>query len=207
MKIGILGGSFNPVHIGHLILADEVREKLNLDKIIFVPVALAPHKDNSDIADSSDRLKMLKLALKGNRDCKVSNIETRRPGRSYTIDTLKELKSKYKRDELYFIIGSDLLNYLNEWKDIREVIKMVKFIAATRPGYPLKNLPDYIQTLPIRAVDVSAFEIRQRIKEGKSFRYLLPDAVFNYINKNKLYRDGSQLNLRVSPKGDTPKCD
>jgi len=188
MKIGILGGSFNPVHIGHLILADEAKEKLGLEKIIFVPVALAPHKDNSDIAPAEDRLRMLKLAIRGNRGFKVSDIETRRPGRSYTIDTLKELKKKYRRDELYFIIGSDLLNYLADWKDIREVIKMVKFVAATRPGYPLKNLPDYIQTLPIRAVDISAFEVRQCIRQGKSFRYLVPDVVFNYINKRKIYR-------------------
>ncbi len=188
MKIGILGGSFNPVHIGHLILADEAKEKLGLEKIIFMPVALAPHKDNADTAPAQERLQMLKLAVKGNKGFKVSDIETRRPGPSYTIDTLKVLKKRHKRDELYFIIGSDLLNYLTEWKDIREVVKMVKFVAATRPGYPLKNLPSYIRTLPIRAVDVSAFEVRQCIRQGKSFRYLVPDAVFNYINKRKLYR-------------------
>lgn len=188
MKIGILGGTFNPVHIGHLILAEEAREKLGLDKIIFIPTALPPHKDNAGIAPAADRLKMLELAVKGNKFFAVSDIEIKRHGRSYTIDTLRELKNKFTRDEIYFIIGSDLLKYLNEWKDLSEIIKMVKFIAATRPGYPLQQLPPYIQTLAIRAVDVSGFEVRRCIEENKSFRYLVPDKVFDYINKRKLYK-------------------
>jgi len=188
MRIGILGGTFNPVHIGHLILAEEVREKLKLDKIIFIPTALPPHKDDVDIAPALDRLKMLKLAIKGNKFFGVSDIEIKRKGRSYTIDTLKELKNKFTHDELYFIIGSDLLKYLNEWKDLGEINKMVKFIAATRPGYPLQQLPAYIHTLDIRAVDVSGFAVRQCIKENKSFGYLVPDKVFDYIKKRKLYK-------------------
>ncbi|MDD5108279.1 MAG: nicotinate-nucleotide adenylyltransferase [Candidatus Omnitrophica bacterium] len=188
MKIGILGGTFNPVHIGHLILAEEVREKLGLGRIIFIPTALPPHKDNVDIAPAPDRLKMLKLAIKGNKFFGFSDIEIKRKGRSYTIDTLKELKNKFIQDELYFIIGSDLLKYLNEWKDLNEINKMVKFVAATRPGYPLEQIPSYIQKLAIRAVDVSGFEVRQCIKENKSFRYLVPDKVFDFINKRKLYK-------------------
>ncbi|MDD5505884.1 MAG: nicotinate-nucleotide adenylyltransferase [Candidatus Omnitrophica bacterium] len=187
MKIGILGGTFNPVHIGHLILAEEAREKLGLDKIVFIPTALPPHKDSLNIALADKRLKMLKLAIKGNKYFTVSDIEIKRKGRSYTIDTLKELKQKYSRDELYFIIGSDLLKYLNEWKDLNEIIKMVKFVAATRPGYPLEQIPQYIKTLAIRAVDVSGFEVRGCVQENKSFRYLVPEAVFNYINRNNLY--------------------
>jgi len=188
MKIGILGGTFNPVHIGHLILAEEVREKLGLDKIIFIPTALPPHKDNVDIAPALDRLEMLKLAIRGNKFFGFSDIEIKRRGRSYTIDTLRELKNKFTHDELYFIIGSDLLKYLNEWKDLNEINKMVKFIAATRPGYPLEQIPAYIQKLAIRAVDVSGFEVRQCVKENKSFRYLVPDRVFDYLNKRKLYK-------------------
>ena len=188
MKIGILGGTFNPVHIGHLILAEETREKLGLDKIIFVPTALPPHKDNVNIAQASDRLAMLKLAVKANKFLGVSDVEIKRQGRSYTIDTLKEFKRKYPHDELYFIIGSDLLKYLNEWKDLAEIIKMVKFVAATRPGYPLEQIPQYIQTLAIRAVDVSGFEVRQCIQQNKSFGYLVTDKVFDYIKKRKLYK-------------------
>jgi len=188
MKIGILGGTFNPIHIGHLILAEEVREKLGLDKIIFVPTHLPPHKDAINIASANSRLKMLKLAIKGNKHFMVSDIEIKRPGRSYTIDTIKEFKNKYPNDEFYFIIGSDLVKYIEAWKDLSEIIKMVKFIAATRPGYPLEKIPEYIQKLGIRAVDISGFSVRDCIKENKSFRYLVPEAVFNYINKNKLYR-------------------
>ncbi len=188
MRIGILGGTFNPIHIGHLILAEEAREKLKLDKIIFVPAYLPPHKDNADIAAAESRFQMVKLAIKENKYFSVSDREIKRDGRSYTIDTLKEFKRIYPNDELYFIIGSDLLKYLDEWKDLTDIIKMVKFVAATRPGYPLQNLPSHISTLPIRAVDISGFEIRQAIKENKSFRYLVPEAVFKYITKKGLYK-------------------
>ncbi|MCX5695141.1 MAG: nicotinate-nucleotide adenylyltransferase [Candidatus Omnitrophica bacterium] len=188
MKIGILGGTFNPVHIGHLILAEEAREKLCLDRIVFVPANLPPHKDNADIAEAAFRLKMLKLAIKGNKYFSVSDIETKRQGRSYTIDTLTEFKRKYPSDDFYFIIGSDLLKYLDAWKDLNVINRMIKFVAATRPGYPLEKIPAYIQTLKIRAVDVSGFEVRQCVKEGKSFRYLVPDAVFNFINQKGLYK-------------------
>jgi len=187
MKIGILGGTFNPVHIGHLILAEEAREKLGLDKIFFVPANIPPHKDNGNIAEAGIRLKMLKLAIKANKHFGVSDAEIKRQGRSYTIDTIREFKERYPQDEMYFIIGSDLLKYLEEWKDLSEINKMVKFIAATRPGYPLEKIPSYIQTLGIRAVDISGFEVRRCIKEDKSFRYLVPEAVFNFIKKRKLY--------------------
>lgn len=188
MKIGILGGTFNPIHIGHLILAEEAREKLELDKIIFVPAYLPPHKDNSNIALASYRHDMIKLAIKSNRHFSVSDAEIKRDGKSYTIDTLKDFKNIYPGDELYFIIGSDLLKYLDEWKDLSQIIKMVSFVAATRPGYPLEKIPSYISTIPIRAVDICGFEIRKAIKENKSFRYLVPDAVFKYIEKKRLYK-------------------
>ncbi len=188
MKIGILGGTFNPVHIGHLILAEEVREKLGLDKIIFVPAYLPPHKDNSDIAPAGERLSMVKIAIKANKFFHASDIEIKRDGRSYTIDTIREFKKAYPDDELYFIIGSDLLKYLDDWKDLQEIIRIVKFVVATRPGYPLEKIPSHISTIPIRAVDISGFEIRNAIKENKSFRYLVADGVFKYINKKRLYR-------------------
>ena len=188
MRIGILGGTFNPIHIGHLILAEEAREKLKLKKVILVPAFLPPHKADSDIAPVKDRLSMVKLAIKGNKYLSVSDMEIKRGGRSYTIDTIKELNKIYSNDELYFIIGSDLFKYLNEWKDLKEINKLVKFIVATRPGYPLENIPVYMKTIDIRAVDISAFEIRQCIKQNRSFRYLVPETVRDYIIKKSLYK-------------------
>jgi len=187
MRIGILGGTFNPIHIGHLILAEESREKLGLDKIIFVPTNLPPHKGDAEIAAASKRLAMLKIALAGNRYFSVSDIEIRRKGFSYTIETIRELEKLFPKQELFFITGSDLLKYLDDWKDLNKIIKMVKFVVARRPGYPLEKIPSYISTLAIRAVDVSAFEIRSRIRRKKSFRYLVPEKVYKYIKEKKLY--------------------
>jgi len=188
MKIRILGGTFNPIHIGHLILAEEVREQLDLAKVIFVPTNLPPHKDTTEVAEATHRFRMIKCAIKGNRFFAVSDIEIKRNGLSYTIDTIRALKEKHPQDELYFITGSDLLKYLDGWKDLNEVLKMVKFVVATRPGFELNKIPEYISTIAIRAVDVSGFSIRQCIKENKSVRYLMPDAVFKYITKHRLYR-------------------
>ncbi len=195
MKIGILGGTFNPVHIGHLILAEEVREKLGLDKIIFVPTALPPHKDSLNIAPAKDRLKMLKLATASNKFFAVSDIEIKRGGKSYTIDTVKELKKNNPRDSFYLIIGSDLITYFDGWKDIDQIAKAVTFVVATRPGYPLEDIGSYVakqqvgvKTLAIRAVDVSGFEVRQCVAQNKSFGYLVTDKVFDYIKKRKLYK-------------------
>jgi nicotinate-nucleotide adenylyltransferase len=100
---------------------------------------------------------------------------------------VRDFKKQYPNEDLYFIIGSDLLTYLDEWKDLSEIIKMVKFVAATRPGYPLEKIPSYISTIPIRAVDISGFEIRNCVRNKKSFRYLVPDAVCKYILKKRLY--------------------
>jgi nicotinate-nucleotide adenylyltransferase len=195
MKIGILGGTFNPIHVGHLILAEEAREKLGLDKVIFVPTFIPPHKDNVDIAPAPARLEMVRLAIAGNRYFSVSDMEIRRNGRSYTIDTVKEFKKKNQLDQIFFLIGSDLMKYLDDWKDIGEISKLAKFIVATRPGYPLEDIATYavsrqtgVSTLPIRAVDISGFEIRAAIKAGKSFRYLVPEAVFRYIKQKRIYQ-------------------
>lgn len=188
MKLGILGGTFNPVHSGHLILAEEAREKLNLDKVVFMPTYLPPHKDRSDIASALDRYKMIKIAIKGNNHFAVSDLEIKRQGRSYTIDTVREFKKNHPKDELYFITGSDLLTYLAEWKDLSEILKIVKFVVATRPGYPLDKIPDYISTVSIRAVDISGFEVREASRAKKSFRYLVPEGVYNFIIKRNLYK-------------------
>ena len=188
MKIGILGGTFNPIHIGHLILAEEVKDRLKLDKIIFVPTNIPPHKQSSDIISAKERYKMIRLAIKTNKDFSVSDIEIKRGGISYTIQTIQEFKRIYPKDQLYFITGSDLLKYLDEWKDLNQILEMVNFVVATRPGYPLEMIPPYMKTLEIRAVDISGFQIREYIKEKRSIRYLVPENVLRYINKKGLYK-------------------
>ena len=187
MKIGILGGTFNPIHIGHLVLADQVEEALSLDKIIFIPTYLPPHKKDTDLIDAEVRLKMVRLAIKDNKKFSVSDIETKRKNLSYTIDTLKELKKIYKNDELFFIVGSDACSYLNMWKNIEDILKIVKFIVINRPGYVVDNIRQELKVIQIQAIDISADEIRKRIKENKSIRYLVPEDVRKYILKKGLY--------------------
>jgi nicotinate-nucleotide adenylyltransferase len=187
MKIGILGGTFNPIHFGHLHLAERVREKLSLDKVIFIPANIPPHKDNTDIAAPKNRLKMIKLAILDNPCFLVSDIEIKREGVSYTIDTLKILRKKFKNAELFFIIGSDEVRGLNSWKDIENIKEIVQFVVAKRPGYSLNNLNDFIQ-IEIEEMDISGYQIRKRIREDKSIRYLVPEKVRRYILKRKLYR-------------------
>lgn len=188
-KVGILGGTFNPIHIGHLVLAEEARQKLRLDKVFFIPVNIPAHKEAKDLLASGERFKMVKLAIKDNPNFEALDIEIKRKGKSYTIDTLKGLKEKYPQvDKFFFIVGSDALSYLNNWKDIDEVMKLAKFVVASRPNYPLKNLPKNVLPIAIEPVDVSGFRLRQRIKNNESVRYLLPKEVNNHILENKLYK-------------------
>lgn len=189
MKIGILGGSFNPIHNGHLVLADEVRQKLELDKIFFIPVNLPVHKEEKDLLIAPERFKMLKLALKDNPDFEALDLEIKRKGKSYTIDTLRSLREKYPAGgKFFFIVGSDALSYLESWKDIDQVMKLAKFVVASRPGYPLKNLSKNILPLAVESIDVSGFRLRSRIKNRESVRYYLPAQVYKYIEKKGFYK-------------------
>jgi len=189
MRTGILGGTFNPVHLGHLILAQEIKEKLALERVIFVPAYRAPHKDMAWLIPARHRLEMLKLAVRGNPGFSVSDIELRRQGVSYTVDTIAALKKKYPQDEIFFIAGSDLAPDLKSWKHFSGLLRMVNFVIARRPGYPAgKGLSSGVTPVKIRAVDISAADIRKRIKDGLPVRYFLPEAVQSYIVRNKLYR-------------------
>lgn len=189
MKVGILGGSFNPIHIGHLILAEEARQKLKLDKVFFIPIYLPVHKEAKDLLAAEKRLRMVKLAISGNPHFEALDIEVRRKGKSYTIDTLRGLRQLYpKVDKFFFIVGSDALNYLDSWKDIKEVMKLAKFVVASRPNYPLREISSNVLPLVIEPVDISGYRLRQRIKDGESVRYYLPESVYRYIVKEGLYR-------------------
>ena len=189
MKIGILGGTFNPPHIGHLILAEEAKDKFNLDKIFFIPVYLPPHKD-IPLAKAEDRLEMVKLSIKDNKNFECLDIEIKRGGKSFTIDTLKELKKKYPHAHLFLIIGSDLAKDFSNWKDYEEIIKIAKVLVARRS----KELTTFEDNkfgflfFDIIQVDVSSSLIRERIKKGLSIRYLVHPEVEKFIKKRKLYQ-------------------
>ncbi len=189
MRIGILGGTFNPIHIGHLILAEEALSKLCLDKVIFVPTFIPPHKSEEELIDANHRYRMIELAIKDNPAFEVSDIELRRKGKSYSVDTLKQFKKRFgKFTKLFFITGSDSLGELFSWKDINDIFKLSQFVVANRPGYPFKELPKHAEIVLITPIEVSSSEIRKRIREDLSIKYLVPDSVRNYINKKRLYK-------------------
>lgn len=189
MRIGILGGTFNPIHIGHLVLGEEAVETLNLTTLLFVPSYLPPHKDDRNLIKARDRYAMCALAVKSNPRFGVSKAEIARKGTSYSVHTIRAFKKKYGNDsQLFFITGSDSLEELSSWKDLDNILYLCEFVIASRPGYPLTKVPPSATVIPITPVDISSTKIRQRIKEGKSIRYLVPEPVRRFIIENKLYR-------------------
>lgn len=195
MRIGILGGTFNPVHIGHLILAEQMHQILGLDKIIFIPVYLPPHKKNiKDIVSAEDRLKMLGLAIGDNPNFEASTVEIKRRGISYSAETLKELCLIYKKAEFFLLVGSD--ERIDTWKEAGEILRICDVIVANRPGYKklttrktfYRNYPELkTRTISITPVDISSSLIRRYLRESKSVRYLIPDKVYSYIIQKRLY--------------------
>ena len=187
-RIGILGGTFNPPHYGHLALAQESLKKLKLDKVVFIPAYMPPHKEIKD-NKAYMRHKMVSLACKGNPRFEVSKIELKKKAVSYSIDTLKNLRCKYgKRAELFFITGSDSLKELESWKDINKILKLANFVVATRPGFPAVKTKRKVKIVRIPALDISSSMIRSRLRLSRSIRYLVPEKVRKFIIKHKLYK-------------------
>lgn len=189
MKIGILGGTFNPVHLGHIKLAKSVFERLKLDKLIFVPAYKPPHKlDKKDVIPWRDRYKMIELAIESEPAFEVSGIEGRLKGPSYSINTIKEFKKIYGgAAEIFFITGSDSVEELKAWKDIENLKNLCTFVIATRPGYAVEGAPGRTKVVEADTPDISSTDIRRRIKENKPIKKLLPSKVYNYIIIRKLY--------------------
>ena len=193
MKIGILGGAFNPPHIGHLILAQEILETLGLDKVFFIPTNISPHKQVSN-ADAESRLEMLRLATSGNKNFEVLDLEIKRGGTSFTIDTVRELKKNYSRDEFYLIIGSDLADTLSTWKNYQDLKKEVKIAVANRKEYPFGDLSlaekdkDSYLAVNIRQIEISSSQIREMVKNKRSIKYLVSENVEDYIQQHNLFQ-------------------
>lgn len=191
MKLGVFGGTFNPVHNGHLVAAQEVREKMNLSEIIFIPSAYPPHKVEDDLASSTHRLNMLKFAIDSTPYFSISTLEIDRGGKSYSVDTMRALRKNYgKKAELFFILGIDAVAEIFTWKDVNEFLKMCELIAVNRPGLSLKDVSKKLPSIHIVSVTpigISSSLIRSRIKEGKPITHLVPEKVEEYIKKYRLY--------------------
>lgn len=193
-RIGVMGGTFDPIHLGHLMIAEAVWNEYRLDKILFIPSANPPHKSNV-LTSAKHRFNMALLATCSNPHFEVSSIEMERQGPSYTVDTIKELKQIYGPDaELYFIIGADSIKELPTWHNIDELLTLCHFVATRRPGYEpdLKLVEeDYkdadIRVLETPELEISSTDIRRRIKKGYSIQYITTEQVQQYIRKEGLY--------------------
>jgi nicotinate-nucleotide adenylyltransferase len=193
VKIGFLGGSFDPVHFGHLLAAQDAYEQHKLDRLILVPAAQAPLKPSDVQSSIEDRLAMLQSAVEWDRRFEISDLELRRGGVSYTIDSVRHFRKLYPNDELYWVIGGDQLPKLHLWKDIGELAKLVEFIFLERPGYPIKARPD-IPGLRLHRCDghllaISSTELRDRTRQDLSLDYFVPHKAIIYIREHSLYRD------------------
>lgn len=205
MNIGIIGGTFDPIHNGHLIIAEYARTSLNLDKVLFIPSGMHPFKDNKNITDAKHRMEMILLAIDSNIYFEASSLEINRTGITYTIDTISSLKEKYPKDDLYFIFGLDILFELDKWKKIEQLNQLCKFVLFDRPSK--EDLKIYERIVELKSsynidikmvrspiIDISSTEIRERVRKKISIRYLVPEVVEEYILNNKLYK---KLNTNV----------
>jgi nicotinate-nucleotide adenylyltransferase len=184
-KIGIYGGTFDPIHHGHLILARDACEALNLEKIIFVPAAVSPHKMEGTTAAAEIRLEMVRKAIEGEPRFAVDDCELRRDPPSFTIDTIETIQQHEAGAQFFYCIGEDNASSLTSWHRFTELQKMIQFVVLDRRGF--ENKTDY----PVirRHIDISATEIRKRVAEGRSIRYLVPRAVEEVIRREQLYRE------------------
>lgn len=189
IRLGVLGGTFDPIHNGHLFAANEAAALLNLDQVIFVPTAESWQK--AEFSDAKLRLKMTQLGIRGNKKFKISSVDIKRGGATYTVDTLVDLQKKYPDAQLVFILGADAVAGMDSWKNAEQLGELAEFVAISRPGYSFeqpKSLKAPVLRLEIPALAISASEIRERVKANKPIEYLVPPAVAKFILKHRLYR-------------------
>jgi nicotinate-nucleotide adenylyltransferase len=201
MRIGVFGGTFDPVHLGHLILAEQCREQGRLDEVWFIPAARPPHKLDRPLTPFAQRVEMLALAVAGHPSFRIDDLEKDRPGPSFTADTLAELHRRHPDAELFLLLGSDSLPDLPSWYNPRDVVERAGLLVVMRPGHPLLNESDLRAKLPLPAesplrlqavdvplIDIASHDLRRRAAEGRSLRYLVPRAVECYILDKRLYQ-------------------
>ncbi len=195
MRLGLYGGTFDPIHLGHLILAEACREACGLDRVWFVVAGAPPHKPGGR-TDVGHRLEMARLAVAGNPAFEVSEIETRRPGPHYSVETLEAVARERPEDELFFLIGADSLVDLPHWREPGKILRLATLVVANRPGFeppPFDVPPDArpIRRVTIPPIGIASHEVRRALLEGRSVRYQVPRAVEAYIDAHGLYRAGS----------------
>jgi nicotinate-nucleotide adenylyltransferase len=200
LRLGIMGGTFDPVHYGHLVTAEEALVQFNLDKVVFMPTGRPVRKTHRHVSSAEDRYLMTVIATASNPDFEVSRLEIDRPGNTYTVDTMLELREIHgPRAELFFISGADAVREILTWKDAAKFAELCTFIAATRPGFDVDLTPiesaaagsftPRVEAMEVPALAISSSDIRSRVSARRPIRYLLPEAVAAYIEKNGLYRE------------------
>lgn len=198
MKFGVLGGTFDPPHVGHLILAEEAREQLGLERVFLVPAGTPPHKLDEPMTSADHRVEMTRRAVAANPHFFVSLVDVERPGPSYTVETLRLLHERWGAETgIYFIVGMDMLADLPNWRKPRQVVELCRLAAANRPGYEadvsqleaaIPGISGKIDYLTMPLLEVSGTDLRQRAREGRTLRYYVPAAVEAYIQAHRLYR-------------------
>lgn len=186
MKLGIFGGTFNPIHLGHLLLAEAARDQLGLDRVLFIPTHVPPHKPAPELLPALMRLEMVRLAVREHAGFIASDIELHRSGPSYTVDTVKLLRRQAPEAELFLIVGADMLGV--EWKGWAEIKRLCTVTAAKRPGSRAAKADKKIAWVEMPQVDIASSDIRRRVRAGRSIRYLVPGAVERFIRSRQLYR-------------------
>jgi nicotinate-nucleotide adenylyltransferase len=189
-RIGIMGGTFDPIHHGHLVAASEVQSRFDLDEVIFVPTGHPWQKSDREVSAAEDRYLMTVVATASNPRFSVSRVDIDRAGVTYTVDTLRDLRAKYPDDELFFITGADAMQQILSWRDVNELFRLAHFVGVTRPGYHLEDahLPSgSVSLIEVPAMAISSTDCRTRVAAGEPVWYLVPDGVVQYISKRHLY--------------------
>ncbi|MCS6924016.1 MAG: nicotinate-nucleotide adenylyltransferase [Fimbriimonadales bacterium] len=195
MRIALFGGTFDPVHYGHLRLAEEAREAANLERVLFVPACVSPFRTGETLSDPTHRLQMLRLATQDNPCFEVSDLEIQRGGISYTVDTVQAVRAQHPDAELFLILGADALQGFPLWRDPLRIVQACTLLVGARPDHDLQAALDLlpepirsrVQPVPMTPLGISGSDIRRRVREGRSTRYLTPPDVIEYIIQNRLY--------------------
>lgn len=189
-RIGVMGGTFNPIHNGHLVAASEVAARFRLDEVIFVPTGTPWQKDQTEVVEAEHRYLMTVIATAANPRFRVSRVDIDRGGPTYTVDTLRDLRAQFPGAELYFISGADAISQIIGWVDADRLWQLAHFVGVTRPGHVLDTTalpPGQVSILEVPALAISSTDVRNRAKTGLPVWYLVPDGVVQYINKHRIY--------------------